>query len=140
FWSHHYTLLSLGVILLGAGLGLGLTRVNTDPSLLDYFKPHSELREGLEYVDNSGGCNPLDLVVSAEDGSLLNTDAAYQKMCRLHGALENYKYVGTVISFPTLLAEGDGTPFSFLFSYELMTELMAPPKYARMAKSFVTEY
>src|SRR5437763_2296391 len=139
FWSHRYTILSLGVILLSAGLGFGLTRVNTDPSLLDYFKPGSELREGLEYVDNSGGCNPLDLVVSAADGSRLNTDAAYQKMWRLHGALENYKDVGTVISLPTLLAEGDRTPFSFLLSYEKMTEVIEQPKYARVAKTIETK-
>src|SRR5436853_4765576 len=139
FWSRRYAILSLGVILVSAGLALGLTRVNTDPSLLDYFKPHSKLRDGLEYVDNSGGCNPLTLVVSAAEGSLLNTDAAYEKMWRLHGALENYKDVGTVISLPTLLAEGDRTPFSFLLSYEKMTEMMEQPKYARVAKSFVTK-
>src|SRR5438105_1653972 len=139
FWSHRYTILSLGVILLSAGLGFGLTRVNTDPSLLDYFKPDSELRDGLEYVDNSGGCNPSNLVVSAADRSLLNTDGAYEKMWRLHGAPENYKDVGTVISLPTLLAEGDRTPFSFLLSYEKMTEMMEQPKYARVAKSFVTK-
>src|SRR5436305_1866681 len=139
FWSRRFVLLSLGVILVSAGLGLGLTKVNTDPSLLDYFKSHSELRDGLEYVDNSGGCNPLNLVVSAADGSLLNTDAAYEKMWRLHGALENYKGVGTVISLPTLLAEGDRVPFSFLISYEKMMEMMEQPKYARVAKSFVTK-
>src|SRR6266702_4766718 len=139
FCSRRFGLLSLGVILLSAGLGFGLKQVNTDPSLLDYFKPHSELRDGLEYVDNSGGCNPLNLVVSAADGSLLNTDAAYEKMWRLHGALENYKDVGTVISLPTLLSEGDRTPFSFLLSYEKMTEMMEQPKYARVAKSFVTK-
>src|SRR6266576_3298970 len=138
FWSRRYAVLSLGVIVISAGLGFGLTRVNTDPSLLDYFKPHSELRDGLEYVDQSGGSNPLTLVVSSTDGSQLNTDAAYEKMWRLHGALENYKDVGTVISLPTLLAEGDRVPFSFLISYEKMMELMEQPKYARVAKSFVT--
>ncbi|PYJ41955.1 MAG: hypothetical protein DME86_06870 [Verrucomicrobia bacterium] len=137
FWSRRFGLLSLGVILVSAILGLGLTRVNTDPSLLDYFKPHSELRDGLEYVDHSGGSNPLTLVVSSADDSPLNTDAAYQKMWRLHGALENYKDVGTVISLPTLLAEGDRTPFSFLISYEKMMEMMEQPKYARVAKSFI---
>src|SRR5207249_323468 len=60
-------------------------------------------------------------------------------MWRLHGALENYKDVGTVISLPTLLSEGDRTPFSFLLSYEKMTEMMEQPKYARVAKSFVTK-
>src|SRR5216117_1580463 len=139
FWSRRFVLLSLGVILVSADLALGLTRVNTDPSLLDYFKPHSELRDGLEYVDNSGGCNPLTLVVSALNGSLLNTDAAYEKMWRLHGALEHEKDVGTVTSLPTLLAEGDRVPFSFLISYEKMMEIMSQPKYARVSKSFVTD-
>src|SRR5438094_1045712 len=139
FWSRRFVPLSLAVILVSAGLGFGLKRVNTDPSLLDYFKPHQKLRDGLEYVDHNGGCNPLTLVVSAADGSKLNTDAAYQKMWTLHGALENYKDVGTVISLPTLLAEGDRTPFSFFLSYEKMMEIMAQPKYARVSKSFVTE-
>src|SRR5438445_2976893 len=139
FWSRRFALLSLGAILLGISLGFGLTRVNTDPSLLDYFKPHQELRDGLEFVDRTGGSNPLTLVVSAANGSPLNTDEAYKKMWTLHGALENDKDVGTVISLPTLLAEGDRTPFSFLISYEKMMEIMEQPKYARVAKSFVTE-
>src|SRR3989440_7990771 len=42
FWSRRFGWLSLGVILLSVGLGFGLRRVNTDPSLLDYFKPHTE--------------------------------------------------------------------------------------------------
>ncbi len=138
FWSRRFALLSLVVILLGAGFGLGLSKVNTDPSLLDYFKPNTELRDGLEFVDRTGGSNPLTFVVSASNGSLLNTDEAYQKMWRLHGALENEKDVGTVISLPTLLAEGDRVPFSFLISYEKMMEIMAQPKYARVSKSFVT--
>jgi uncharacterized protein len=127
FWSRRFALLSLSVILLGAGLGFGLTRVNTDPSLLDYFKPNQQLRDGLEFVDRTGGCNPLTLVVSASNGSRLNTDDAYQKMWRLHGALENERDVGTVISLPTLLAEGDRTPFSFFISYEKMMEIMGQP-------------
>ena len=139
FWSKRFPILSAAVILIAAGLGFGLKKVNTDPSLLDYFKPNTELRDGLEYVDHNGGCNPLTLVVSAADGSKLNTDAAYQKMWTLHGALENDRDVGTVISLPTLLAEGDRAPLSFLISYEKMMEIMEQPKYARVAKSFVTE-
>jgi len=139
FWSRRFALFSLGVIVACVALGFGLPRVDTDPSLLDYFKPHQELRDGLEYVDRNGGCNPLTLIVSAADGSKLNTDAAYERMWRLHGALENYHDVGAVISLPTLLAEGDRTPFSFLLSYEKMLEIMEQPKYARVAKSFVTE-
>ena len=139
FWARPFPILSAAVIIASCVLGFGLKRVETDPSLLDYFKPHRELRDGLEYVDQHGGCNPLTLVVSSSDGSKLNTDAAYQKMWTLHGALEKYEDVGTVISLPTLLAEGDRTPFSFLLSYEKMIEIMEQPKYARVAKSFVTD-
>src|SRR5438094_907277 len=139
FWARPFPILSAGVIIASAVLGLGLKQVNTDPSLLEYFKPHQELRDGLEYVDRNGGSNPLTLVVSDANGAKLNTDAAYQKMWTLHGALENYPDVGTVISLPTLLAEGDRAPLSFLISYEKMMEMMEQPKYARVAKSFVTE-
>jgi predicted RND superfamily exporter protein len=139
FWSRRFGLLSLGVIVLAIALGFGLPKVNTDPSLLDYFKPGTELRDGLEYVDRTGGSNPLTLVVSSSNGALLNTDAAYAKMWRLHSALEHEKDVGTVISLATLLAEGDRVPFSFLISYEKMMEIMAEPKYARISKSFVTD-
>lgn len=139
FWRRRFALLSLGVILLSAGLGFGLTRLNTDPSLLDYFKRHQELRDGLEYVDRSGGSNPLKIVVAAADGSPLNTDAAYERMWNLQGALEHYKDVGTVISLPTLLAEADRAPFSFFFSYETIMRKLAEPQHARVAKSFVNE-
>src|SRR5438132_5972973 len=139
FWSRRFVPLSIAVILLSAGLGFGLKQVNTDPSLLDYFKPHRELRDGLEYVDHTGGSSPLTLVVAAADGSKLNTDAAYRKMWTLQGGLENYKPVGAVISLPTLLAEGDRTPFSFFLSYEKMMNIMEQPKYARVAKSFVND-
>src|SRR5207253_1217456 len=139
FWARPFPIFSATVIIASAVLGFGLKQVNTDPSLLDYFKPHQELRDGLEFVDRNGGSNPLTLVVSSSDGTKLNTDAAYQKMWTLHGALENYHDVGTVISLPTLLAEGDRTPFSFLLSYEKMMEIMEQPKYARVAKSFVSK-
>src|SRR5437868_4872990 len=139
FLARPFPIFSAVVIIASIVLGFGLRQVNTDPSLLDYFKMHQELRDGLEFVDHHGGCNPLTLVVSSADGGKLNSDAAYQKMWRLHGALENYHDVGTVISLPTLLAEGDRTPFSFLLSYEKMIEIMEQPKYARVAKSFITD-
>ena len=137
FWTYYFIPVSVATILIAAVLGFGLRKINTDPSLLDYFKPKTELYDGLEYVDEHGGCNPLTLVVSSSDGSRLNTDAAYQKMWTLHGAFEHYPDVGTVISLPTLLAEGDRVPFSFLISYEKMMEIMAQPKYARVSKDFI---
>src|SRR5882724_1788781 len=139
FWSRRFVPLSIAVILVTAALGFGLPRVNTDPSLLEYFKPHQELHDGLEYVDDNGGSNPMTFVIAAADGSELNTSGAYEKMWDLQTALENHKGVGTVISLPVLIAEGDRTPFSFFLSYEKIMEIMEQPKYARVGKSFVNE-
>src|SRR4051812_9975271 len=137
FWMRRYALLSLGIIAASALLGFGIRKINTDPSLLDYFKRNQPLRDGLEYVDRNGRANLLQLVVAAADGSPLNTDAAYQKMWSLQTALENSKNVGTVISLPTLLAEADRVPFSFFFSYETIMRKLEEPQHARVAKSFV---
>lgn len=139
FWARGFVVVSLVIILISVGLAFGMPRVNTDPSLLDYFKPNEPLRDGLEYVDHNGGANPLTIVVSSANGAPLNTDEAYQKMWELQGALESNQNVGTVISLPTLLAEGDRAPFSFLISYEKMMKMMEQPKYSRIAKSFVNE-
>src|SRR5205823_12870780 len=40
FWSRRYAWLSLGIIAGTAVLAFGLRKINTDPSLLDYFKPN----------------------------------------------------------------------------------------------------
>src|SRR5438067_1980246 len=137
FWSRRFPILSAAVILVSVGLGFGLRKLNTDPSLLDYFKPHQELRDGIEYIDRAGGSNPLKIVVAAADGSPLNSDAAYARMWQLQKALEDYKDVGVAISLPTLLAEADRVPFSFFFSYETLMRKMEEPQHAGVAKSFV---
>ncbi|HEY1583707.1 MAG TPA: MMPL family transporter [Chthoniobacterales bacterium] len=139
FWEHRFVVPSLIIILLGSGLAFGLTRLETDPSLLAYFKPNEKLRDDLEYVDRHGGSNPLELVVSAAGGGTLTTDDAYRRMWSFQRALEDDKDVGTVISLPTLLAEGDRTPFSFFLSYETITRILEEPKHARIAKSFVSD-
>jgi predicted RND superfamily exporter protein len=139
FWKRRFVLPSALIILVGIVLAFGLTRLNTDPSLLDYFKPGGDLRNGLEYVDDNGGANILTLVIAAADGSKLNTDQAYHKMWSFQHALEEDRNVGTVVSLPTLLAEGDRTPFSFFLSYETLMRMMAEPKHARIAKSFVSD-
>src|SRR5207249_10627045 len=120
------------------GLGFSLTRLDTDPSLLEYFKPHRELRDGLEYVDRNGGANPLTLVVASADGSPLNHKEAYKHMWTLQTALENHKGVGTVVSLPVLMAEGRRRPLAFLLSSEHLLEIMEEPKHGRIARTLVT--
>lgn len=139
FWSRRFVPLSIAVIVASAALGLGITRLDTDPSLFEYFKPHRELRDGLEYVDRNGGSNPLTIVVSAADGSTLNTKEAYKQMWGLQTALENHEGVGTVISLPVLMAEGRRRPLAFLLSSEHLLEIMEEPKHERIARTFVTK-
>jgi uncharacterized protein len=138
FWSRRFVPLSIGVVLVSFGLGLGLMRLNTDPNLLDYFKPHQEPRDGLEYVDHNGGSNPLTLVIAAADGSKLNTSEAYDKMWSLQNSLEDHKGVGTVISLPVLIAEGKRRPLAFLVSKEHLLKVMEEPKHESVARTFVT--
>jgi predicted RND superfamily exporter protein len=139
FWSRRFVPLSIAVIVASAALGVGITRLDTDPSLFEYFKPHRPLRDGLEYVDRNGGSNPLTMVVSATDGSTLNSKDAYKQLWGLQTALEDHKGVGTVISLPVLMAEGRRRPLAFLLSSEHLLKIMEEPKHERIARTFVTK-
>ena len=138
FWSRRFVPLSTAVIAAAIALGVGVTRLDTDPSLLEYFKPHRPLREGLEYVDRNGGSNPLTLVVAEADGRPLNHKDAYKDLWTLQTALEEHKAVGTVVSLPLLVAEGRRRPLSFLVSTEHILKTLDEPKYGRVARTFIT--
>jgi predicted RND superfamily exporter protein len=139
FWQRRFLWICVITILVSAGLSLGLRRLNTDPSLLDYFKKGQEPREGLSYVDRNGGSNPLTLVVAAADGSKLDNKEEYEKMWDLQDALEQHKGVGTSISLPVLMAEGHRRPLAFLISWNHLLNIMNEPKYNRVASTFVTK-
>lgn len=139
FWQRRFVWVCVIAIIASAGLSLGLRRLNTDPSLLDYFKKGKEPREGLSYVDRNGGSNPLTLVVAASDGEKLDNKEQYEKMWDLQDALEQHKGVGTVISLPVLMAEGHRRPLAFLLSWNHLLNIMNEPKYNRVASAFVTK-
>jgi predicted RND superfamily exporter protein len=139
FWRRRFAWVCVIAILASAGLSWGLRRLNTDPSLLDYFKKGKEPREGLSYVDRNGGSNPLTLVVAASDGSRLDNKEEYEKMWDLQDALEEHKGIGTVISLPVLMAEGHRRPLAFLLSWSHLLNIMNEPKYNRVASTFVTK-
>jgi uncharacterized protein len=139
FWQWRFIWVCGIVLLISAALSLGLRRLNTDPSLLEYFKKGQEPREGLAYVDRNGGSNPLTLVVAAADGGRLDTKEEYEKMWDLQEALEQQKGVGTVLSLPVLMAEGHRRPLAFLVSWNHLLNIMNEPKYNRVASTFVTK-
>jgi uncharacterized protein len=139
FWERKFVWVSLMTVLACAALSFGIARLNTDPSLLDYFKRGMQPREGLAYVDRNGGSNPLTLVVAAADGGRLDTKEEYQNMWDLQDALENYQSTGTVLSLPILMDEAHHHPFAFLLSWNHLLNILNEPKYDRVASTFVTK-
>ena len=139
FWERKFVWASLATVLVSAGLSFGLTRLNTDPSLLDYFKKGKQPREALAYVDRSGGSNPLTLVIAAANGSKLDTKAEYEKMWALQDAVEGHKGVGTVLSLPVLMAEGNRHAAAKMPSWNSLLSIMNEPKHQRVVSTFVTK-
>jgi uncharacterized protein len=139
FWERKFVWVAVATVLGTACLSFGLMRLNTDPSLLDYFKKGRQPREGLEYVDRNGGSNPLTMVITAANGDRLDNKEEYERMWELQDALEDHKGVGTVLSLPVLMAEGHRHAFAFLFSWDRLLKIMNEPKHERVASTFVTK-
>lgn len=137
--EHRFVWVSAVTVLVSFALSFGLTRLNTDPSLLDYFKKGRQPREGLEYIDRNGGSNPMTMVITAADGGKLSTKEQYARMWALEDVLEEHKGVGTVLSLPVLMAEGHRHAFAFLFSWDRLLKIMNEPKHQRVASTFVTK-
>ncbi|MCP4652967.1 MAG: MMPL family transporter [Candidatus Omnitrophica bacterium] len=117
----------------------GLQKIDTDPSLFEYFKKGGELRNGLEYIDRNGGSSPLNLVISDFYDEKLNTSDAYKRLWELQMEFEKDPDAGSVISLPVLLAEGKRNPFAFFITLEGLLRIMEDPKYDRIANTFVTK-
>lgn len=133
----------LFALLLGAVLLTipGLWRLDTDPTLFDYFAADTDLRTGLERVDRTGGSSPLDLVIQDAGGVALEDDDVFDRMWQLQLGLEQDPDVGSVVSLPVLMQEAeDETPFLadiFVDDEDRLDEL-EKAKHDRVARSFVT--
>ena len=132
------------VLLLVGGVVLalpGLWRLDTDPTLFEYFAEDTELRTGLERVDRTGGSSPLELVIQDAGGEVLEEDDVFDRMWQLQLALERDPDVGSVVSLPVLMQEAeDETPFlaDIFVDDEDRLEELEKPEHGRVARSFVT--
>jgi predicted RND superfamily exporter protein len=131
--------LALGVLLGALALGVGAARLDSDPSLLDYFRADSEVRLSLEAVDPHGGSNPLNLAVRRADGKRLDTEESYERMWALQRTLQEDPAVGTVISLPVLMAEAERSPLAALLPWNWLLDLLSRPAFDRVARGFVTD-
>jgi hypothetical protein len=120
----------------------GLWRLDTDPTLFDYFADDTELRSGLEGVDRAGGSSPLELVIQDAGGTELSDDDVFDRMWQLQLAIERDPDVGAVVSLPILMQEAEEeTPFlaDLFVDDEDRLEELEKPKHDRITLSFVTQ-
>jgi predicted RND superfamily exporter protein len=139
FWEHKFVWVAVATVAFSAVLSLGLTRLNTDPRLLDYFKEGRQPREGLDVVDRNGGTNPMTIVVAAKGGGRLDNGEQYDHMWDLQDALEKHKGVGTVLSLPVLMEEAHRHPFAPLLGWKKLVSILNEPKHQRVAATFLTK-
>ncbi len=134
--------LKLSVVMIVAAFvvgGFGIMRVDTDPSLLSYFKEDTKLYDGIYYVDKNGGSNPLLLVVKRKDGGKLDNRAAYEQMWELQNTLSKHKSVGSIISLPVIMAEGDEHWLGNLLPWNILLDILSKPEYSGVANSFIND-
>ncbi len=117
----------------------GLGRVQTDPSLLAYFEPGSELRGGLEAVDEAGGSSPLELVVALRDGGRLDTLPAFERLQAFQDDLEADTAVGSVIGLPALVAQARKAPLMGFAPLPQLLDLLSTQLMGNVGAGFVTE-
>jgi len=131
---------TITAVVLAVGFGLpGLSRLDTDPSLLSYFKEESDLHKGIYYVDENGGSNPLLIVVRSKNLEKLDESEAYKRMWDLQNAFAEHDAVGSVISLPVIMAEGDDHWLGSLLPWNVLLDILSKPEFGAIAKSFVTE-
>jgi len=144
FWSRGFAAPVVLIVAACAALAFGLPKVNTDPSLIEYFGRRDPIRTGLEYVDVRGGSSPLELVVRRADGGKLMTADSYERMWKFQNALEKNRNTGVVLSLPVLMAEAKRQlkvpdlvtgmiPWDFILTMAEQTE------YKSVVDSFVTK-
>lgn len=141
---------------------MGMEKLSIDSRFIEYFRPGTEIREGLDYIDeNMGGTIPMDIILkfpayepepaSEDDFFMMGaqeddyperywfTPDKIKKLGQMHDYLEDKKPIGKIISLATLekLARSftDGAP---LGSVEIAAVLGAVPD--EVKEEFIDPY
>jgi uncharacterized protein len=128
-----------GLLLAALALGAGALRLDTDPSLMAYFKPGSPVHRSLAAIDPHGGSSPLSLAVRRADGKRLDSEDSYERMWALQRSLQADRAVGTVVSLPVLMAEVERAPLARLLPWNWLLDLLSRPSFDRVARAFISE-
>ncbi len=140
FFTTPHPHLVWGILITIAICVLGMIRLDTDPSLLSYFRKSGDIRRGLEYIDRNGGSSPLKIVIRDSQGDTFNHAGMYKRLWELQEELEEAPTVGNIISLPLIMAEAkDRIPLSFLLAWEWILDILDNPARGEVTKSFVTD-
>ncbi len=125
--------------ILAAGTGVGLKKLNTDPSLLSYFKPGSEIRQGLDYIDRNGGSSLLNIVVRDFGEGKMNTRKAHKRLLRLNEALESGPAVGSALSMAVILSEAARNHLTIFLTRERLLKILDSSQFGEITRFFMTQ-
>lgn len=125
--------------LLVAGFGFGWPRLSTDPDLLSYFRPGTDLRRGLEAIDASGGSSPLSIVFANAAGGRLDDPAVAERLARVQTRLDQDPAVGTALSASVLLEEARRSPLTGFMAPAQIFDLLSGPAFEGATRGFLTE-
>ncbi len=132
--------LPVGLFLGGvAVLGLGVLNLDTDPGLLTYFRPGSEVREGLEVIDRDGGSSTLEVVVRDPEGARLDNDAANERLWAFQDTLEALPDVGVVLSPPVLFGHARLQPLAGFLTLSGLADILQSVAADNVGRSFLSE-
>lgn len=116
----------------------GLSRIETDPSLLEFFAKGDEIREGIAFIDANGGSSPLSVVVE-DSGNRFDETSMRRKLEALQTAYDQDPAVGSSLSLPVLLAEARRVPLAAFFDDQRLIALLESAQFDGIARSFVDE-
>ena len=125
--------------LLVALFGLGWPRLSTDPDLLSYFRPGTDLRRGLEAIDAAGGSSPLAVVFENGAGGRLDDPGVSERLARVQAALDADPAVGTALSAAVLLEEARRSPLAGFLSPPQIFDLLSGPAFENASRGFLTD-
>jgi predicted RND superfamily exporter protein len=118
--------------------GTGVSRIDTDPSLLSYFAEGSTIREGLGQIDADGGSSTLDLVVADPGGSSVSDGSVYRRLEALQATLEADSAVGVVLSPTVLIDHARTIPLAGLLPVDLLLDLASSDALDNVALGYVS--
>jgi uncharacterized protein len=126
------------VALVVVAVGAGALRLDTDPGLLTYFAPGSELRDGLERIDRDGGSSPLDIEFRDAQGGRIDSPAVFERMKEYQATLEADAATGVVLSPAVLLEHARTLPLARFLSLKVLLDLASSQRLGGVGRSFVT--